>query len=144
MEIKIKRLQRFVKTLQSMEQDMPIDMDGALEPRCGTPGCHAGLVMLALDKMGLKQTEYYLNEGYDYCDQADRLARYLFASKKRDKSDLENWAFQNPKIWGNQRGLGLFVHGESFGQTTDSFPSSVIVDHWAGVLDRLTERRKAS
>ena len=144
MEINIERLQRFVKTLQAIRQDMPICILSRENPQCGTPGCHAGLVMLALDKMRIKQTEYYINKGYDFRDQGDRLARYLFAHKERHKLDLENWAGENPEIWGNDYGDNLFFAAEAFDKDTYRFPSSVIVNHWAGVLDRPTEHRKVS
>ena len=145
MEINIERLQGFVKTLQSMKQDMPIDMGSSAKPQCGTPGCHAGLVMLALDKMGIKQTEWCLrNDLYYYRDHAHRLARYLSKSEEANMGDLEYWASGHPEIWGNDSGLYMFGNGLAFDQDTDYFPSSVIVDHWAGVLDRLTEYRKAS
>ena len=141
MKINIKRLQRFVKTLQAMKQDMPIDMASTENPQCGTPGCHAGLAMLALDKMGIKQTKYFISEGYYSIDQSNRLARYLFAQKRATYRDLKNWAYENRKIWGNGFGERMFSIGLAFDQTTGRFPSSVIVDHWAGVLDRLINSR---
>ena len=145
MQINIKRLQRFVKTLQAMEQDMLINMVDGIEPECGTPGCHAGLAMLALDKMGIKQTEWWVNNGlYCYKDQADRLARYLFGSKEANGKYLIRWALRYPKIWGNDKANFMLLDGIAFGQDTDYFPSSVIVDHWVGVLDRLKEHRKVS
>ena len=143
MEINIKRLQRFVKTLQSMKQDIRINMNSPAKPRCGTPGCHAGLAMLALDKMRVKQTKCFINHGYHYRDQANRLARYLFRSKDVDFIALKAWAEFHVEIWGNGEGYSMFEYGMAFDQDTDFFPSSVIVDHWAGVLDRLTEHRKA-
>jgi len=53
---------------------------------------------------------------------------------------LSYWAGDNPDIWGNEYGDGMFYYPGAFGQRSERFPSSVIADWWVSVLDRLESK----
>lgn len=133
MKINLKRLEKFVNALAQVVPLYPeVAMQSGRRPCCGTPGCHAGLIYNALPLMKCKQPEiYYFN------DIADWLARYVFNSSNATQRDLEHWAEQNPKTWGNRYGYDMFFAGLAFGQKEHNFPSQIILDHWRGVLGRM-------
>lgn len=128
----IDNLERFVDALaQVVDEHSTVDMMSINEPVCGTPGCHAGLAYLALRQMG-EYTEPFGH--YRYLLVADRLAKFLLGSARN--YDLQNWAYKNQGLWGNEHGEYMFCSGSAFGQDSSAFPSRVILDHWRGVLER--------
>lgn len=94
-----------------------------IEPECGTPGCHAGWIAIALAE----------DIGHNYVQGIDIL-QDLFGCNVRI------WAESEAKIWGNSFGYNMFCGSEAFGQIDNAFPATVLVDHWQGVFDRLLDR----
>jgi hypothetical protein len=130
--IKLDRLERYVEALKSVVADFPeVDMHSLENPECGTPGCHAGLARMALKRCGVKRGKWV-----DFSDEADALARYLFRLPRATRITLDDWAGKNADLWGGGYGMFMFSSKHAFGQATNCFPSSVIAEHWAGVLER--------
>lgn len=95
---------------------------------CGTPMCHGAWYALVRCK----------NEAFSYYLQgADMMAEDLGFQPGL----LEEWAEDNPEIWGNEYGRSMFSAEYSF--TDDTGPEltslSQIIDHWRGVQSRLPE-----
>ena len=147
-DINVPRLRLFVGALREVVETLPeaavVDLKSVKPPTCGTPGCHAGLAMLALDLLGVEEPPFHFGS-YDYSFQALRLSNYLMD----DKSDqpepttalpVSVWAEKNFDAWGGPFGLYMFASPSAFGVHENTFPSAVIVNKWAAVLDRLESK----
>ena len=75
-DINIDNLRQFVGALREVVDTEPsaavVDMKSECKPACGTPGCHAGLAMLALDRLGFPDLSD--DRGYQFMNQAIRLS----------------------------------------------------------------------
>ena len=120
---------------------------------CGTVACHAGLYELHyalqnnntyfFDRNG-NEGNYYkvlcrrLGDGHvtriNWKEGADRMARDLGFY---NKTKLEKWAKENPKLWGNENGNSMFESNLAFGQLNDTLKLSEIISHWLKVADRI-------
>lgn len=140
----IKALRRAIEAMKEVTADCPelrrVNMINPYLPTCGTPGCHAGLLMATLDYLGYPSIE---DEVGDYCfeEEATRFAQYLGF---RGHIDLECWAFDNPEIWGNKDGDVMFCSSAAFGLKNNKFPSHHIIDWWKEVLQRLEAKHGTS
>lgn len=125
----------FVDRLTKVVGDRMCDMCriGVYGEDCGTPGCHAGWAYIAL--AGFPPQDGQTN----YLDGAELLAEHLGFY---DYDELEEWAEDNPDLWGNENGDCMFSHSEAFGEVCSEFPAQVLVDHWRAVGERLREREK--
>lgn len=134
----IEKLEQFVAALYEAAEEFPeTDMSSINPPACNTPGCHAGLAAVALDRLGVPAPEIYPR--YSFIKEATLLTRFLFDDTTLDEEALEEWAAENPNLWGNEDGAGMFWDGTAFGQASRCFPSRIIAEHWNGVLRRLKE-----
>jgi len=74
----------------------------------------------------------------DYSDGAVKISIDLGFS---DHYDLEDWADENPELWGNKYGSLMFMGGGSHAFTPGSqFKAhnlKDIIDHWKEVKERL-------
>ena len=107
-----------------------VDMDkGKLELRNNNfpCGCHAGFISAVLGAP----------DGTDWKESAQNLNIFLGFYQIED---LEDWAWWNSEIWGNEAGLLMFFEGSAFGLEEDVFSARKIVEHWEGVLERLEGR----
>jgi hypothetical protein len=69
---------------------------------------------------------------YKYDVRADTLADFLGFEKRRD---LEDWAEENPKIWGNEYGGEMFSSQSAFNNDLDkALAHRDIIEHWKQVL----------
>ncbi len=145
------KLKQLVNALDGLSDDiknMDVDMFAIKEPMCDTPGCHAGLISIVAKELPELQEIYenhiyFMSETeifYKYYVWADTLADFLGFEKMRD---LEDWAKENPKIWGNIFGGNMFKLTMAF---TDYLPKQLthrdIINHWKQVLvnlDTMTE-----
>ena len=145
------KLKEFVNALDALSDDVKdwdVEMFDIDEPLCGTPGCHAGLISIVAKELSELQEIYenhiyfmYKTEIiYKYDVWADTLADFLGFEKRRD---LEDWAEENPKIWGNEYGGEMFELTRAF---TDNLPKQLthrdLINHWKQVLvnlDTMTE-----
>ena len=133
MTINVVELEIIINDLEQLVQNHIVDMSeyrikpNELNYPCGTPGCHAGWLGLAC---GLTSGNY-IN------------GAQVFATRIGFYCDLEvemtEWFSDHPHIWGNNYGYEMFCLPEALGQTEQRFPATVLVDHWRGVIDRLTD-----
>ena len=138
-KINLGNLKKFVGALKALPPTV-INMSSSDNPLCGTPGCFAGLISMT-DLEDLKhlyaceqEKSLFLRDPYDYSDWGAALAIYLGFS---GKIEMQNWAEENPLIWGNSGGGSMFSWGLAFGQVRQEFSHLIIVEHWAKVLERL-------
>ena len=104
---------------------------------CGTVHCFGGWYAIALFD-GIR-------EFYYYDDGADEMAKHL-GLKEQDRDgefSIEEWASNNPDIWGNEYGGNVFVHARAF-LTDEKRPLGAqslkhIIDHLEEVRDRSPE-----
>jgi hypothetical protein len=107
------------------KRNAPVDMmiSDVFSPICGTPMCHVGWYA----------SVNYIS-GIDFTEGSNMIASDLGF---RNKIELKEWAHDNPEIWGNDRGEGMFCDGEAFGQEDDTgFTLKTIIDHWKAVKKR--------
>jgi hypothetical protein len=149
------KLKQFVNALDALSDDIKdwdIDMNNDEEPTCNTPGCHAGLIsIVAKDLPELKDIyeRIYLTKGggnksnYHYSIWADALAVFLGFSERKD---LECWAKDNPKLWGNKYGDYMFMAAAAFTDDTGNLPKQLthrdIINHWKQVLANIEKGEK--
>lgn len=149
MSINIDNLRLFVGALREVVDTLPeaehVNMMSTMRPSCGTPGCHAGLAMLALDRLGVPSGPF--GNRYSFSLQANRLSYYLMGMDPDEMIDdpmerpvIAKWAHDNPDDWGCKYGLGMFSSGDAFNKYSDVFPSTVIANWWAAVLARLEKK----
>lgn len=140
--IDLSKLERFVAACEETQaihaELQTINMKETELPSCKTPGCHAGIILAALNHIGVPPTNPF---HYNYSQEAMRLSRWLFPLETEShvsphRTLLCLWAKINPDIWGNEYGVHMFSSPWAFGQETDSFPGKVIVEHWKAVLAR--------
>jgi hypothetical protein len=141
------KLKEFVNALDALSddvKDMDVEMGNTNKPTCGTPGCHAGLISIVAEELPELQEIYeriffsHWNlkySHYEYTIWADALAEFLGFSEEKD---LECWAKDNPKIWGNKYGYDMFSARLAF---TDDKSKHLthrdIINHWKQVLKNI-------
>ncbi len=156
------KLTEYTKALNALPEPIKnnsVDMVSTEAPSCNTPGCHAGLVSIVAQYLPELQEcynntpdfdgeryfqEYKINRPYSYKRWADALALYLgfqFDDTEPTSNALTRWAKDNPHYWGNLHGEGMFNSYKAFGQETDSFPHSIIIDHFTTMTTRVMSDR---
>ena len=150
------KLKQFVNALDELRdyiKDMDVIMGSTKEPTCGTPGCHAGLISIVAKKLPeLEETHLKVfkihfkaykeikQDLYVYSIWADALAEFLGF---KGEEDLEAWARDNPKLWGNKFGRDMFMTAVAFTDDTNKhLTHRDIINHWKQVLvnlDTMTE-----
>ena len=96
---------------------------------CGTTACHAGWYELARAPAGTEIKSLFWTDG------ADQMARDLGFEYRED---LTEWARDNPDVWGNEYGYGMFQLNLAFGDGPITLAD--IAEHWHGVANRLEAR----
>lgn len=97
---------------------------------CGTVACHAGWFAVARELN-------WESSGYGFAHSARDMAKFLGLDSKLS---LENWANDNPKLWGNVSGVFMFVGENAFGK--DGVTLLDISNHWREVADRIEKLQK--
>ncbi len=148
------QLTKYAKALNNLPEEIKnkyINMVSTEAPMDDTIGSHEGLVSIVAQYLPelkecynrlIKQEgiqEYITDEqNYSYEIWEDALDEYLGCScNKSNTLSLLGWATSNPDIWGNKYGYKMFIEGSAFGQDSDIFPHSVIIDHFNAISDRL-------
>ncbi len=157
-EHKLKEYANILNALPEAVKNNKLDMNSTKAPTCNTPGCHAGLICIVAKYLPelrecYKYTpdfdgetyyqEYSTIHLYSYGRWADALALYLgfpFNGMEHTSEALMRWAKDNPYYWNNPYGDGMFNSRLAFGQDTDIFPHSVIIDHFNDMSDRLNKK----
>ena len=124
-----------LKGVVALERGCKVNMFSIEEPVCGTPGCHAGLIYLAL------RAHLEFPYRYAFDKAAEVLAQFLLGPYEKNPSELygeplRRYAGDNHEWWGNISGRFMFSSGIAFGMEVDTFESKVILNHWEGVLER--------
>lgn len=88
---------------------------------CDSPMCFAGWFGVGL---GFQK----------YTEPADHMAKVCGFSGKQT---MEFWANQNPVLWGNENGCGMFASDRAFGLQHPNQSLSQIVDHLKKVYSRV-------
>lgn len=120
-------------------QEARVNLNLKVGEECGTPMCHAGWYALAV------KDELPTDRGINFQHGKILMSKHLGFEELGDY-DVSTWAYQNPDIWGNNYGSGMFCDPEAF--VTDKRPNywdlslQSIVDHWTDVRDRLIELEK--
>ncbi len=141
------KLKQFVNALDELSDDVKdwgVNMINGKKPTCRTPGCHAGLISIVAKDLPELQEIYkplYILE----CEPAEGAeSQYVFHIWGRALAvflgfkgghELETWADNNPKLWGNKFGGGMFCCPSAF---TNDLPKQLthrdIIEHWKQVL----------
>ncbi|CAC9656723.1 hypothetical protein [uncultured Gammaproteobacteria bacterium] len=141
------KLKQFVDALDALSDDIKdwdVDMDSEERPTCGTPGCHAGLIYMAAEDLPELQDIYerivlskWNSCSYRYEVWSNALTVFLGF---KNKGGLRLWANDNPKLWGNRFGEGMFVFRLAFTDDTDKqLTHRDIINHWKQVLKKVEE-----
>ncbi len=154
------KLKEFVNALGALSDDVKdwdVSMVSEDKPECGTPGCHAGLISIVAKELpemqDLYKSHFYsihgvLNESnypysiwedvyeyesnYRYSIWADTLAEFLDIKNRRY---LNEWADNNPELWGNKFGIGMFCRWSAFtNESGKKLTHRDIINHWKQVL----------
>lgn len=149
------KLEEYATALNELPEEIKnnlVDMMSVKDPQCGTPGCHAGLVSIVA-KYSPELQDYYnklcecegfhTTQHYSYERWSDALALYLgfpYNTKYPTNIELTIWARDNADIWDNPYGGEMFSTSRAFGQDTDIFAHSVIIDHFTAMSDRLNKK----
>jgi hypothetical protein len=104
----------FVEALEALPEEIKnnkVDMRSNFEPICGTAGCFAGLIsIVANDIPELKK--HYTSSIYTFSNWGIALQDFLGIG-------LEVWAWENPTIWENTRGISVYSFNEAWGKSED-------------------------
>ncbi len=147
------KLKEFVNALDELSDDVKdwgVKMESGEKPTCETPGCHAGLISIVAQDLPelqdiYKNHIYFTKVGgdeseYHYNIWVDTLTDFLGFSEEKD---LECWAKDNPKLWGNKFGRDMFMTAVAFTDDTNKHLTHIdIINHWKQVLvnlDTMTE-----
>lgn len=103
---------------------------GVFTNPCGTVACVAGFYQIYRFKY------FITSNAYDAGSMA--IARDLGFSRR---DSLRDWAQENPKLWGNSKGLGLFCDSCAYlndeVERDTKITLSDVINHWRGVGLRL-------
>jgi hypothetical protein len=126
-----KKFRIFVEALEALPEEIKnneVDMRSNFEPICGTAGCFAGLIsIVANDIPELKKNYSPIN--YSFSDWARALQDFLGVG-------LDMWAWENPTIWENTRGLSVYAFNEAWGKKErETLRHKDIIIHLRKALD---------
>lgn len=127
----VKRLKELVEQRKETFTKQSVDMYcTGLYHNCGTPGCHAGWVHLAIPDI--------LPPRYAY--NWSTVGRFLglWLLENTNYGSLEEWAEAYPSLWGSSNNF-MFTNPEAFNQSCSVFDVQVIIDHWEGVANRIEQ-----
>jgi hypothetical protein len=139
----VEQVEYVIKKLKSVRDDAikegAFHMDearvysGGDKYECGTVHCVGGWYAVA--NLNRKFIKDKFNEGFvGFTDGAELMAQDLGF---RYRHYLKNWAEQNPKIWGNEKGCFMFGSASSY----DNPGFDGVIAQWQLVRDNLIELR---
>jgi len=94
-----------------------------LDKECGTPGCHAGWLGIAME----------INKS-DFRDIANEFARKIGLE---NRNDIAKSIIGEPHIWGNEYANLMWVNESAFGLRTHVFEAKILVKWWRKVIKRI-------
>jgi hypothetical protein len=121
----------FVEALEALPEEIKnneVDMQSNFEPVCGTVACFAGLIsIVANDIPELKK--HYTSSIYTFSNWGIALQDFLGIG-------LEVWAWENPTIWENTRGISVYSFNEAWGKKEDeTLIHNDIINHLRKAFD---------
>lgn len=125
-DINIERLGKIVDQLVKNPNPI-VNMESTIRPTATECGCFAGELSVAMDKLNV----YNDSIRFNYSNELKRFIHYI--SYKNGL--FEEWAHNNPNIWGNEYGRLMFESPSSFGVIGDTFLSkAIIIEHLRKVI----------
>jgi hypothetical protein len=137
---KLKELVNALDELSDDVKDWDVTMESGEKPTCDTPGCHAGLIsIVAQDLPELQDIHKKYRIGarvnpdyYNFNSWGNALAIFLGVVCR---GNLERWAENNPKLWGNKFGRDMFNSWQAFTNDKNKWLTHRdIINHWKQVL----------
>lgn len=142
-QVKSENVLKVIRNLESVlpraSRDSQLDMDeyivyGGPDHPCGTVHCHGGWYAIATCE--IKESKQFVS----YTAGAHQMAKDLEVGIYTN--DVEDWAKNNPEIWGNNNGKFILSCKTAF--ISPERPKGAnnlkdIVDHWKDVYNRLVE-----
>lgn len=132
--------QKYLDIYNDPEFKTMLDFDkvDCIKTSCGTAACHGGWAGHALEIDNSPGSGDYFQFG------ADKLSRFLFNDDSVDGNDLEVWARDNPRLWGNSKGFYMFSSWgyEAFGfdkHNKNECTLESIAIHYKIVADNIDE-----
>ncbi len=147
------KLKQFVNALDTLSDDVKdwgVTMLSSNKPACGTPGCHAGLISIVAEVLPELQDIYnplYLLESKYRGKRDNQYMFYIWSTTLaiflgfKSAQDLEIWAQDNPKFWGNKYGRDMFCGWRAFTDYEDKqLTHRYIIEHWKQVLANIENK----
>lgn len=129
----LKVIEVFKKVLPMAKRKRHLNMDEISvqneDHACGTVHCHGGWFAVGFCDLS--------NPYITFLNGGEEMAHVL-GFKRMD--DLQVWASENPKLWGNRRGDGMFAERAAFRSSDRPRGASNlqhIIDHWTEVYERV-------
>ncbi len=141
---KLKELVSALDTLSDDVKNWEVNMGSTNKPSESICGCHAGLISIVAKKLPELQEIYKPLYSLECESVGKKKNHYIFSvwssalaiflGFKYD-NELEVWAGDNPRLWGNNRGYDMFCSRLAF---TDDKSKHLthrdIINHWKQVL----------
>lgn len=128
----LKVIEKFESLLPLYGEIVPLDMASPSVPEkinlCSTPCCHAGWYLVA--RFPSRPLDLAWTYGASFLSK-DLGFEYL--------NELQDWAKDNPELWGNEDGRYMFKLSKAFtpGDKKEAETLNDIIDHWKEVYKRL-------
>ncbi|CAC9650400.1 hypothetical protein [uncultured Gammaproteobacteria bacterium] len=141
------KLKQFVNALDELSDDVKdwdVLMMSANKPSCDTCGCHAGLISIVAENLPELQEIYEPLYSLECESVGKKKNHYIFSvwssalaiflGFKYD-NELEVWAGDNPRLWGNNHGYDMFCSRLAFTSDKNKWLTHRdLINHWKQVL----------
>ncbi len=144
---KLKELVSALDTLSDDVKDWGVNMGSTNKPSESICGCHAGLISIVAKKLPELQEIYKPLYSLECESVGKKKNHYIFSvwssalaiflGFKYD-DELEVWAGDNPRLWGNNRGYDMFCSHLAFTDYEDKqLTHRDIIEYWKQVLKNI-------
>jgi hypothetical protein len=144
---KLKELVNALDALSDEVKDWEVNMGSTNKPSESICGCHAGLISIVAKKLPELQEIYKPLYSLECESVGKKKNHYIFSvwssalaiflGFKYD-NELEVWAGDNPRLWGNNRGYDMFCSHLAFTDYEDKQLTHMdIIEHWKQVLKNI-------
>ncbi len=140
LNIRLDKLKEFLSVADALSdevKDMKVNMNSISKPTIDKCGCHAGLFSIIAKDLPELQEIYnnydcYHSGLYSFVNWGDALSVFLGFE---NVLCLEQWAKENPDIWGNNKGERMLCCSSAFtGRGIKPLKHRDIIDHWHKVV----------
>ncbi len=144
---KLKELVNALDALSDEVKDWEVNMGSTNKPSESICGCHAGLISIVAKKLPELQEIYKPLYSLECESVGKKKNHYIFSvwssalaiflGFKYD-NELEVWAGDNPRLWGNNRGYDMFCSHLAFTDYEDKqLTHRDIIEYWKQVLKNI-------